>query len=586
MVGWFAKALGALLLLVAVAVPAAAGARDRMSAACHAFGPKAGNDAQAQIPAMSQFVCDGPAVTSTAPTSWLFFTAEDFAARSESPTHFVTDIGRFDSITLIAMGPNGPLRARSYRKEDVSHFVNGPKFALPMPDLLGATSLVVAVQGAWSPIVMSQARLETRPGSEGPLGWSDEALLVLAILIGVLAAPLAYNVMFYRILRERFVLWMAATEVSMLLLVLMASGILHRFFDMSLDTTVLLASLSLLLPIILATGYFRAYLEPDVLSETTDKLLASTAVATTLVAVVFCLPFDSLRPVAHVLFPLAPMPLAVAIALAVRQARRAGSRAVVVQVLVWAPLAVCAAALMLRQSGFAFPGDFLDVVFFAAVFAHVSMACFSVIYRVDGMRSERERVNARLDALTNLIDLDPLTGIFNRRALEQRFAELRADGFHALAVVDLDHFKRINDRFGHTTGDRVLQECAAVLASDKDAIAFRLGGEEFVVMLRGAQIQQRAEQLRRAITIRVANEVEGIDSPVTASMGLIESPPGGASSMRQLYSQADRLLYEAKYSGRNRLISERIQVFEPPSRERRQKDRRNEDQRKGDRRAS
>ncbi|HEX2794950.1 MAG TPA: GGDEF domain-containing protein, partial [Croceicoccus sp.] len=129
--------------------------------------------------------------------------------------------------------------------------------------------------------------------------------------------------------------------------------------------------------------------------------------------------------------------------------------------------------------------------------------------------------------------------------------------------------------------DRVLQEVAAVLAGDKDAIAFRLGGEEFVVMLRGGQVQERAEQLRRAITIRVANEVAGIDGPVTASMGLIESPPGGACSMRQLYSQADRLLYEAKYSGRNRLISERIQVFQPPSRERRRNDRRADERRAG-----
>ncbi|MDR7102139.1 diguanylate cyclase [Croceicoccus sp. BE223] len=552
----------------------------QMAPACTASGGFVA-DVQHAIPTMAAWDCNGPGIGATPPTSWLFFTPQDFAAQPDEPTHFVTDIGRFDTITVVAMGPEGPLRSRTYRMADVTHLANGPKFALPLPDMLDATGIVVAVQGAWTPAIVSQARIESRHGPDGPLGWSDEAMLLLALLAGLLAAPLAYNLLFYRILKERFVLWMAATEVSMLVFVLVGGGVLHRFVDITLGTTVILSSLIAVLPLVLAAGYFRSYLEPEMLGETTDNLLVATAVATLIVALILGAPIAAFRPLAHVLFVLLPLPLAVVVGMAARQARRMGSRAVLVQAGVWAPLATGTLVLILRQSGFVLPGNALDVAFFLSILAHVTMACFSIVCRIDGMRSERERVNARLDALTNLIDLDPLTGIFNRRALEQRFAELRNDGFHALAVVDLDHFKRINDRFGHTTGDRVLQEVAAVLAGDKDAIAFRLGGEEFVVMLRGAQVQQRAEQLRRAITIRVANEVAGVDGPVTASMGLIESPPGGSCSMRQLYSQADRLLYEAKYSGRNRLISERIQVFDAPARDRRQQDRRAEERRAG-----
>ncbi|HEX2794246.1 MAG TPA: 7TM diverse intracellular signaling domain-containing protein, partial [Croceicoccus sp.] len=452
MLGWFLRALGTVLLLVATAFPAAAHVRMQMAPACTVSGPFVGNNAEAAIPPMAASDCKGSRMAATPPTSWLFFTPQDFAAQSSEATHLVTDIARFDTITIVAMGPDGPLRSRTYRMADVRHLANGPKFALPLPDMLDATGIVVAVQGAWSPVIVAQARLESRHGPDGPLGWSDEAMLMLALLVGLLAAPLAYNLLFYRILRERFVLWMAGTEISMLVFVLFGGGVVHRFVDITLGATVTLSSLVLAAPLVLAAGYFRSYLEPDMIDETMDKLLTSTAVATILVALLLCVPFPSYRPFAHVLFMLAPLPLAFVVALAARQARRKGSRAVAIQAAVWAPLATGGAVLMLRQSGFVFPGDALDVVLFLSIMAHVAMACFSVICRIDGMRSERERVNARLDALTNLIDLDPLTGIFNRRALEQRFAELRNDGFHALAVVDLDHFKRINDRFGHTTG--------------------------------------------------------------------------------------------------------------------------------------
>ena len=111
----------------------------------------------------------------------------------------------------------------------------------------------------------------------------------------------------------------------------------------------------------------------------------------------------------------------------------------------------------------------------------------------------------------------------NRRAIEARFDELLVQGFDTFALVDLDRFKAINDLHGHQVGDAALIACANAIRSgnDRDSIAVRLGGEEFVVLLRGENTLQRAEALRQAIPIRIAQDVPGLDLPVTASMGVI-----------------------------------------------------------------
>ena len=582
MKGWITKLLATVVLLTMAAMAHPAFARDAVRASCHAGGNLVPDVDHPRLPPVSQWKCEQGDFATAPQVAWVFFTPDDFAMVKAMPSHFVSDIARFDRINLIAMNGNGPIRSRSYDMADVSEYANGPKFALPLPDMRGATGLVVAIEKPWSPVLPAQARLQSRHGPKDALGWNDDAMLAVALLLGLLCAPFAYHAVFARILRESFVPWQMATMASLLGLVLLYSGLAHHVMDIRLGTAFVLMALAIAATPFFATLFFLSYLEEDALSERMRKLVLGTATAMTVICGFVVLPIEGLRACAQVVFITGQALTILTVGVACVLAVRAGSRAVRIQIPFWTALTLAGFVYALQLCGASAYPDGLEELFFAAIAANVATGSFAVIYRVDIMRRDRERVNARLDALTNLIDLDPLTGIYNRRAFEQRFAELRSDGFHALAVVDLDHFKRINDRFGHATGDRVLQEVAAVLAGDKNAIAFRMGGEEFVVMLRGSHILQRAEQLRSSIAIRVANEVEGIDGPVTASMGLIESPPGGASTMRQLYAHADRLLYEAKYSGRNRLISERIQVFETPSRERRARDRRRGDRRENE----
>jgi diguanylate cyclase (GGDEF)-like protein len=153
--------------------------------------------------------------------------------------------------------------------------------------------------------------------------------------------------------------------------------------------------------------------------------------------------------------------------------------------------------------------------------------------------------------------LDPLTGLFNRNALEQRLAELEGQlcdpdegRSYAFLLCDLDHFKRVNDQFGHAAGDAVLQDVAytmraALRAGDS---IYRVGGEEILVMLPGAghaDAIEIAERLR--VTVRERRPV-GVD--VSLSIGVAVAEPGVVDT-EDLLSRADAALYAAKAGGRD-----------------------------------
>jgi diguanylate cyclase (GGDEF)-like protein len=159
---------------------------------------------------------------------------------------------------------------------------------------------------------------------------------------------------------------------------------------------------------------------------------------------------------------------------------------------------------------------------------------------------------------------DPLTGLRNRRSIERRVDELFRIGFRTMAVIDLDQFKSVNDTHGHAVGDVVLRSAAGALIDDRDTKAIRMGGEEFLLLLRGPEPAARAERCRRAISARVAADVPGLDRVVTASMGLVEHDTGGTLEIAfgTLYERCDRLLYEAKRLGRNRTMKEKVTGFD------------------------
>lgn len=157
--------------------------------------------------------------------------------------------------------------------------------------------------------------------------------------------------------------------------------------------------------------------------------------------------------------------------------------------------------------------------------------------------------------LTEVTRTDPLTGLFNRRAfsgiLESAVAKAVVDGMPvAMAIVDIDHFKAINDRFGHPAGDKSLIAVARVLKPDGDdanSVA-RIGGEEFGIVFPGKDAVQAAVECER---LRATIEALQHELPLTVSIGVAALRVGG--SVTTLYTRADEALYVAKRGGRNRV---------------------------------
>ncbi len=153
--------------------------------------------------------------------------------------------------------------------------------------------------------------------------------------------------------------------------------------------------------------------------------------------------------------------------------------------------------------------------------------------------------------------IDQLTGMLNRNSLADRTVELahqseRTGQPVGLIVGDLDHFKQINDTHGHATGDAVLQDVAYMLRKQLRAfdLAYRIGGEEFLVLLPGADLAQTAEMAER-LRQGVEADTVGGGLRVTMSFGVSASQQETAFDYKSICAQADAALYEAKRGGRN-----------------------------------
>lgn len=175
-------------------------------------------------------------------------------------------------------------------------------------------------------------------------------------------------------------------------------------------------------------------------------------------------------------------------------------------------------------------------------------------------RSARKRAQRLIDALadaTTAAATDILTGLGNRRALDRTVEELDGAGDVGVLMIDIDHFKSVNDTHGHGVGDRVLAHVAEMLQLELrgDDLGFRSGGEEFVVLLHDCDAEgamRTAERVRARIE-RTPAAVLGRALSVTVSIGV--SAWAENSPFQSALERADAALYDAKHAGRNRCVS-------------------------------
>ncbi|WP_372831416.1 GGDEF domain-containing protein [Pontibacterium sp.] len=181
--------------------------------------------------------------------------------------------------------------------------------------------------------------------------------------------------------------------------------------------------------------------------------------------------------------------------------------------------------------------------------------------RIDDAQSEIESLKAELEKTRQDARVDPLTGLFNRRVFETELGTLLYGGNAGavtLVMVDVDHFKKFNDTYGHLMGDKVLQYVGKLLRDfcPEPMLAVRYGGEEFAVIMPALTANKSAElanALREKIqAIRIKQKKSGeVISSITASFGVAESRQ--EDSINTLIERADKALYSAKEGGRNQV---------------------------------
>jgi diguanylate cyclase (GGDEF)-like protein len=376
------------------------------------------------------------------------------------------------------------------------------------------------------------------------LQWPD---VLTGAFLGFLLLTVAYNIAFFVILHERFLLWQATRVVLLVALTISLSSLpLGPWLSGEGLPRQVLINLLFDASIAMVGLFLRAFLEPGMISPRLHRLLGwqpmLIAATTPAMLLMPCPPlYKGFRNAV-----LAGVLLVLCASLA--QAIRRGSRTACFQALAWAGVLMVCGISLFHDIVLGRPFTLFLYALFTALALEMLLSSFEVGDRFMRLKREHDQARARAEALDKIAHTDPLTGLHNRRSLEARFVRHRP---RAVAVLDIDFFKQINDGFGHDQGDAVIVATGAALASG-EAFAARIGGEEFALLLYGEHPVAEAEALRCLIPVCIARDVAGLNRPVTASGGVaaLTDDMDFAAALRA----ADLHLYAAKAAGRNRLI--------------------------------
>ena len=567
--------LCAMLLLV----PSPARASDHFAAGsiCHASVDKSVDYATAAAD-KSLWTCEGETFEWRAERHIIRHDLTGRPADAVEPHFAEFDRYEFDRLAVIVEGENGRTVSRSFTFDDLKLGASSLKAMVELPDPGSrATAVTFIHENGWFPEAFVQATLTDHPKVPAIAGVIH---IIAAVLVGLLLAPVIFDLGFWRALREPFPLYHAVFCIMAAIQTAAVSGLIPLVTAIGYDAEMMITYLSLDVMVAATLLFAYHFIEAGRLQRRYRRVLLVLAAVALVNGFATTFGIDLFGYwVDHVYFGLLTGIFCVYFYLLWR-GHQQGSRMVPYLFVGIAPLVL---VVLLQTIGVYFsaslymfdetwPQNF-------ALFIEVIATALAVADRFFNMRRERDKAISAARDLEMLSELDGLTGLLNRRALETRFGQLVRHGFHTMAVVDLDHFKSINDIHGHPVGDRVLRSAAWALSpgDDTDLAAFRIGGEEFLLLLRGEDASEKAEARRKAVTARIMAEVDELHYPVTASMGIVDfgqTAEDRGVDFSTLYAAVDRLLYDAKCAGRNRTHSGNLEELLTEDADRRTGDRR------------
>jgi len=385
-------------------------------------------------------------------------------------------------------------------------------------------------------------------------GTADREVLLAAFyggFAGLALALVVYNLALWPVLRQRFQPAYCVMVLTLLGYALSSSGALGQLVP-ALDnndryriTTVLLGCAGAA-----ALGFARSFFEPRVFAGAFG--LAARFVGAGVIGVGL---LDAFAAPAHfaLLDRLTSAGFVVLLALVpviLWRAWRLRSNYLWIFALAWGAPILLAGLRVASSLGLIAWSFWLDQSTVISMALEAVISSLAVAYRILLVIRERDRARAQEHAARLLADTDPLTGLLNRRAFLSR--AIGREGAQTLFVVDLDHFKQVNETIGHDGGDEVLRIVAAVLARTAGdgpgaPLVARFGGEEFVVVAAAGAIASGA-----VLIDAVREAVLPFDMTVTASAGSSTGPLLREADWKALYRRADEALFAAKAAGRDR----------------------------------
>jgi diguanylate cyclase (GGDEF)-like protein len=438
----------------------------------------------------------------------------------------------------------------AYPQQQASRYLQyGAIFEIPVPRRAAAlTGMTLETAGTANLRgVVLGAELMPRSESQALTKW---LVALYAGFVGLVLALIAYNLSLWAALRYRFQLDYCAMVAGITAYMFTSSGAVMQLFPALANHDRLRFNYVLLtFSAVAAMRFIRSFFEERVLPD----WLRRTLDVVCLLAVISSIAFAALAPTGIWLldrFYFVSLSLVLALVFVVLYfARRNRSRYFWMFTIAWIAPLLASIARSLHGFGVIPYSFWLDNGNLIALAIEALLSSVLITARLRELSRERDTALEGEQSALRLAGSDPLTGLLNRRAfLDQAIGR---DGGFRLMLLDIDHFKAINDRIGHESGDQVLRVVAGVIqgARPMGSLAVRLGGEEFALLV---PLGRESESPPERLVAAVREKPMPLGQTVTVSVGFADGSVASEEDWKRLYRLADAALYRAKSDGRDR----------------------------------
>ena len=513
----------------------------------------------------TDFNCKKSQFNTPARHYWVRAEIADITANIASPVLRIR-VARQNTISAILEYQDGKTETLIYGSDEVKANWRSPTYAsFPLADSNGetATSILIGVERPWDPWNLADLNIMS---AEADLAEHHRSYLANAVFCALLAAPLLLHLCLFFVLRIRFILIHVIALAATIVMQILWGGVIFDIFPfVSVNARSILAHLCIALIMAAICLLIRDICEPGTLGPRLSRMLLYSSVFSVTATTVIIAISPRLPVIGSLLFHMVVLLCILAVVISLVSAAFKGSWTARGLCLGTVGFVVIALARILNSTGLFNNVPTFDHGLYAAAFVDAVVMSAIVVHRAFKLRREHELAVIENTLLFKAARIDPLTELLNRRALEEDFETLlgqkeRRRQVHTMLIVDIDHFKTVNDTFGHDGGDLCLKQVGELFraACRPNDICARIGGEEFVFILTTQSLDDAlsfAERLRESVSQFEFGQPSDPIGHLTISVGIARIPNSAITCFEDVYQTADRALYTAKTTGRNRVIN-------------------------------